>query len=424
MLTIKLKLEEAIEVNDYLNQYNNIVRFAYNRFQEDNSLSEVERQVKAKMNNIGLMDASFIKAACDNARCLKDPKVVFGGKYNWRRYNKGLISKEEYKTNKLKPITVRGSKLDNNGNRKFALDIIENNQIIFKPKKGIKIVAKLPRTKHNKILCKLQRLCELGECCFTCGITNTHIYITFDEAILREQKYRSIKKRILSIDLNPDYIAYVVRDKNKILHKEIVGLKELNEAETNKKKHEDFEISKRIVETAKHYRVSHIVYEKLTIKSSDKGKGKRFNKQCNNNWRRSRFIQNLVKRCNIVGIHIQEVIPEYSSFLGQINNPDDYDSIAAAIELSRRGLLYLRKYYYNENIEVKGEIIGIQKELPAFLADRWKKKLSCAGIFSTYLSLYEEIKKAKYSYRLLFDFKSFSFRLSSRKSLTYTFLYN
>lgn len=34
MITIKLELTEKLNLNYYLNQYNNIVRFAYNRFQE------------------------------------------------------------------------------------------------------------------------------------------------------------------------------------------------------------------------------------------------------------------------------------------------------------------------------------------------------------------------------------------------------
>lgn len=110
-------------------------------------------------------------------------------------------------------------------------------------------------------------------------------------------------------------------------------------------------------------------------------------------------------------------MPEYSSFIGQIDNEKEYDSIAAAIELSRRGLLYLRKYYYNENIEVKGMVVGINLKLSDALADRWKKKLKYLGDFSSYKSLYDEIKKMRYSYRNLFQFSWFSFRMKSIKSL-------
>ena len=418
MITIKLPILK-IDITDYLNQYNNIVRFAYNRFQEGLIASEIERSVKSTMNNIDLMDASLIKSAVDNARCLKKEKIIFGGKKNWKRYNQGLISKEEYQEKKLKPLTVRGSKLDHNGNRKFQLDL-DNNRVVFKPKRGVEFIAKFPSTKRDSMLKKLQQLCELGETCFTCGITNNHIYITFDETIFCDGKYRPIKKRVMAVDLNSNYVALVVRDKDKIIHKEIIGLLKLNKSKTNKKRHEDYEICKRITETARHFRVAHFINEKLDIKSSDKKKGKRFNKMCNNDWRRRRMVTNIHKRCNIIGIHVQEVIAQYSSFIGQIDNDKEYDSIAAAIEISRRGILFLRKYYYNENIDVTGKIIRIKEEINTQLADRWKKKLNVDFIF-TYKNLYDQIKKLKYSYRSLFQFDWFSTRMKSKKSLVYVY---
>lgn len=416
MITIKLKLENRIDITNYCKQYTSVFNFAYNRFQEGLTLTQIGRKVKLTMNNINLMDASLIHSACNKVKQIKDRKnVILGGKKNWRDYNKGLITKEEYLNKKLKAVSVRGEK-SHKGNRKFKLDIIKNNQVLFKPKKGIEFKAILPRTKHYSTLCLLQKLCELGESYFNCAINNEYIWITFDETILRKEIYKSIKKRILAIDLNPNFISYVITQNEKVLYKEVIGLKDLNKEKTNKKKHEDFQIVKRIIEKAKHYKVAHIVYEKLNIRSSDKGKGRAFNKACNNDWRRSKFLGNLNKHCNIIGIHTQEVIAQYSSFLGQINNEHEYDSIAAAIELGRRGLLYLRKCFYKENIEIKGKIIGIDKNLSKDLADRWKKKLNLNFDLKTYKPLYEEIKKLKYSYRNLFQHNWFSLRMKSRKS--------
>lgn len=56
------------------------------------------------------------------------------------------------------------------------------------------------------------------------------------------------------------------------------------------------------------------------------------------------------------------------------------------------------------------------RKLPKHLVDHWKKKLNVKK-FTTYKSLYLEIKKLGYSYRHFFDVKSFSFRLKSVKSL-------
>ena len=62
---------------------------------------------------------------------------MFGGRSNLRRYLKGYISKDEFKDHRLKPMLIAGE-TRHKGNRLFDLDF-ENNNIIFKPNKGIKI---------------------------------------------------------------------------------------------------------------------------------------------------------------------------------------------------------------------------------------------------------------------------------------------
>ena len=60
MITIKLPVQNKIDMSNYLNQWNSVVRFAYNRFHDDDNLSlnEVERLVKSIMNNIDLREFS------------------------------------------------------------------------------------------------------------------------------------------------------------------------------------------------------------------------------------------------------------------------------------------------------------------------------------------------------------------------------
>lgn len=415
-----MKLAEPIDITHYMRQFTSVYHYAYNRINEGLSQNDVRRLAK-KLNNIELLDVSLVYEAVDSAKCLiKKVKqtVVFGGKKNWREYNKGLISKEEYKKKKLVPIFVRGETISRlKGNRKFRLDM-ENNQVIFKPKRNTKIVCKVESTKRNKTLLKLQRLCELGETYFTCRLSNEHLWITFDEKILQEKEYRPIRRRILAIDLNPNYIGVAVRHGKSIIHKEIIGLKELNKRTTNKKIHEDYEIAKRLVGIAEHYRCEYFAHEKLDIESKDQGKGRKFNKLINNDWRRSRIINNLTKRCNILGIKVQPILPEYSSFVGQMQHEDEYDSVAAAIEISRRCHLFV-SYYIDRSIqEVKGNVVGIMRKLSRELADRWKKKLGTKKL-TTYKSLYLEIKKSGHWYRNLFHDEWFSSRMKSEKSFVF-----
>lgn len=419
VITIKLKLTEPIDITKYQKQFTSIRNYAFNRFIEGHKQNLIENMVKSKLNNIDLMDVSFQKEAVNEARTFikEDQKtVVFGGKKNQKDYQNKKITKEEYQNKKLSGIMVRGEVGRRKGNRKFQLDT-KNHQVIFKPSIGTKIYCKYETTRQDKTLSKLQKLCELGTSYFTVRLKPDYICISFDEKILKEKEYKPIRKRICAIDLNPNYIAVVVRHGKSIIHKEIIGLRQLNQCgNTNKKKHEDHEITKRLTDIAKHFRCECFAYEQLNIKSSDKGLGKRFNKFCNNDWRRNRIVQSITKWCNIIGIKTQEVVPEYSSFIGQIRNEDDYDSVAAAIELSRRAWLFVSYYHYKDEQEVKGNVVGIMRKLPEHLADRWKKKLDVKK-FTTYKSLYLEIKKSGYSYRNLFDIRSFSFRLKSVNSL-------
>lgn len=416
MITIKLKLIEPIDIEKHQKQFTSIRNYAFNRFIEGHKQNSIEHMVKSKLKNIDLMDVSLQKEAVNEARTFirEDQKtVVFGGKKNRNDYLNQKITKEEYQQRKLSNIIVRGE--TGRGNRKFQLDAT-NHQVIFKPNQKTKIYCKYEKTKQDKVIHKLQKLCELGTTYFTARLAKDYVYIMFDETILKEKEYKPIRKRICAIDLNPNYIAVVVRHGKSIIHKEIIGLFHLNKANINKKKYEDHEIAKRLIEVAKHFKCEYFAYEQLNIKSSDKGLGRKFNKFCNNDWRRNRVIQSITKWCNIIGIKTQEILPEYSSFIGQVRNEDDYDSVAAAIELSRRAWLFVSYYKHKDVQEVKGNVVGIMRKLPKHLADRWKKKLNVEK-FTTYKSLYLEIKKSAYSYRNLFDPKSFSFRLKSEKSL-------
>ena len=161
----------------------------------------------------------------------------------------------------------------------------------------------------------------------------------------------------MAIDLNPNYIGVAVRHGKSIIHKEIIGLKELNKQTTNKKIHEDHEIAKRLVGIAEHYRCEYFAHEKLDIESKEHNKGRRFNRLVNNDWRRKRIVGNMTKRCNILGIKVQPILPQYSSFIGQVQHEDEYDSVAAAIELSRRCHLFVSYYVDRSMQEVKGNVV-------------------------------------------------------------------
>ena len=90
MTSIKAKIKNEIHVEDYIREFNNVKRFAYNRFCEGKTLSEVYHLATKKLNNCNLLDASFRESA------------VFKGKEVYDRNGKGVIFGTKSAFNKLK----------------------------------------------------------------------------------------------------------------------------------------------------------------------------------------------------------------------------------------------------------------------------------------------------------------------------------
>lgn len=408
MQAIKLSCSHHIP-QTYFNQFNAIVRSAHNRFLEDDSrsLSEVEKLIKTM--NLPLMDASFIKMAVNKAKSLPKEKIIFARK-QFRKLKYHKIDKQDYLKAKNSTILLRGSKADNNGNRKAQLDLA-NNQILFKPAKGISFPIQVNNDRRLKQLKQLQSLCESGTQGFTLEIGHDHVSIIFDESVFAIKQKQLKHDRVLAIDMNPNYIGLVIKNQFITFHKEIIDLRELNKVNNKHKKlHETAHIALRLIELAIHYQCSVIAYEQLEIKTKDHGKGRRYNKLVNNSWNRAKFIQILNKHCVLNGIKALPIHAAYSSFIGCMMYPDDIDSIAAAIEIHRRAMDYIKSFTYK---------IFPEMEL-SDLTTRWKEMLNCEISSLTWKELYVEWKSQPgLSYRLLFDNRAveFSFSLRSDKSM-------
>jgi hypothetical protein len=155
MKTIKLpyqisELDSSI-VKKYRQQQSIIIRYAYNRFLENKTEKEIRLLCK-NLNNIDLLNSwlvqSAIKKSSEIFKRTKDSKIIFGGKYNFINRIQNKISKDEYQNNRLLPITSVGESIQK-GNRLFNFNIIEDNSIVFKPSRNIKIKLQLPKLKKN-----------------------------------------------------------------------------------------------------------------------------------------------------------------------------------------------------------------------------------------------------------------------------------
>ena len=127
---------------------------------------------------------------------------------------------------------------------------------------------------------------------------------------------------------------------------------------SNKKNYEIIQVAKNLINKCCYYKVENFIVEDLNIKPEDKYKGKNFNKLINNQWLRCKFLNNIKKRCKIFKINYLEVLPQYSSFIGNImfrslNYPDQ---VLSSIEISRRGYEFKHQYILKDKPQLKNII--------------------------------------------------------------------
>jgi len=121
------------------------------------------------------------------------------------------------------------------------------------------------------------------------------------------------------------------------------------EYQNRKRKYELIKVCYKIDVLMNIWKCSNMVIEDLVIRSSDKGKGKEFNRLCNNVWCRHLIKNKLNMLANIHGYKLIEVNPAYSSFIGNLlfGNYNTPDMVASSIEIARRGYKkYVKSWFY------------------------------------------------------------------------------
>ena len=431
-----------------MKQYSSVQHFIYNRFADGFSQKQIKEQIK-NLNNIQLMNSWFIQCAFYDIP--QKEKVIFGGKKNYFDRLKGKITKEQFKLNKLSSIYSIGEIVNKSvkSNRFFHLEQ-ELDKIIFKPNKDTRIQLNLIGVGNRiSILKKLYQKQENKEIKIGYKLDLNYVYICFEETDIQKFETKQIKNRILSLDLNPNYIGWSIVDwksesEFKVIKSGIYSIKELNDKDfnlkgkhysseskdriylSNKRNYEILQIAKNIINKAIYYKCQIVSVEDLKINSDDKNKGNKFNKLVNNLWNRNALVNNLTKRCNIFNIKLLKVKPEYSSFIGNflyrsLNLPD---MILASIELGRRAYEYYNQYI-SRSKEIKKNIV--RPNLTEFreLYLKSLEEFELQPIYKDLIELYYEFKKSKLKYRLSIDQFNLQFSsLNSSKSNVSAFIFS
>jgi len=402
MITYKLR-NDTRSLAALNREFSRAIRMSYQAWRNNTGLSLSQIEAHLKCLKWTHMDASLIKMAVNQAKNLRErPDVIFGRKWFERlKWHKGDVTanKTAYLAARNTGMLLRGSSNDPNGNRKAQLDII-NSQVIIKPKRGIAVCLGLTMSpKWRKSLMRLQLACEQGSAYFNIQINDDSVCISFDEQAIEENRgYTPVRSRILSIDSNPNYLGIVVADQDKIVHKEIIDLYDLNHkrVRSTKKKHEKYQAVRHIIRLARHYRCESIAVEKLHMPGKDHKKGRVFNRLVNNTWHKNLIHNSLKKWCAIYSIKFIPVIAAYSSFLGCIENPGEFDSVAAAIELNKRAQRALNHQKYDllpKNFD------------PESIPTQWKEMglaALLANEITSWKELYDWCIRTKFSYRVCY----------------------
>ena len=440
MITMKIKYEASDEAKAFIlkcrRQYSSALRFAYNRVIDGWNGKQIRDAIKFELNNVGLMDSFMASCAEQEASAIfksikssdnPNVKYIFGGRKNFIRRCKGLISKEEFDTRRLTQLLVVGE-ANCFANRKFRINE-DFQSITFQINKNshyrlnlIGVYGKRRRT--------LEKLYEL-QCAKATPITykldSEYVYLSFDETQVEHYKRdNAIQNRVMAIDMNPNYIGWSIVDWKgeadyNVVRQGVFSVKPINDMANellkdktdssdpkktyieNKRVHETYEVSKKLIRICLHYRCEMFTIEDLDIRGKDSGRGRGYNRLVNNNWCRNSLELNLQKRCNIFDIKFVKVASNYSSFVGnfvfrRLNLPD---MVLASVEIGRRGYEYNLQYIEKKK-DIKRNIVfpdceaykaSISKSLEEFGLDD--------GV--SLLDAYEALKKSGTRYRLSFD---------------------
>jgi len=438
MLTLKLKYicEDSCEqdlILDYMNQYTHVFRVAYNKLYKQEKVKQADL---LKLNHIDLLDSWWIASAMVDAKMLynrfKNKKVIFGGKRNFLKRCKHQIDKETFNLNRLSSLTSIGEKKSGTksvyGNRKFKLTA-DLKQVTLKLKNK-KVKLNLIGNYSKNLLHKLSQIYKhqiSDDTPLTYKIDTQYIYITFDESIVLNTKLNlnQINNRVLSLDLNPNYIGWSITDWKsssefnvvksgvysfKTLTDKIQDLKgkgfssesSVRKYLNNKLEYETYQIVKTIIKKAIYYKVHLIGIEDLSIKSKNLNKGSYLNGLVNNKWLRTKFSICLEKYCNIYGFKLQKAKPEYSSFIGNflfrsLNLPD---MVLSSIEIGRRCYEFYNQYISKQNKIQKNIIQPNLKDFNSLCTKSLEEFNIQSTEFKDLKDLYYIFKNSKLTYRV------------------------
>ena len=456
---IPYSCENVNEILPYIEQYNSVLRFTYNRRRDNhdldisaNEFDKLIHRFQNQMNNVELIGSYLKDSANIAAKGLiekhgLDP-IIFGGKNLFLQRCDDKISKEDFKLERLSPLYSVGE-ANQHGNRMFQLLDLET--VLFKPSMQKHFILKL-HSIGQKRLETLKRLIVLQNTKsipITYSLDMNYVYITFDMNRLNHQEYNVIPNRVIAVDTNPNYVGYTVVDwKSSTVYQvidsgfyEIKPLTDYSDSlkvssdsveakyVTNKRKHELIHIAIELATKARHYKCEVFAIEDLSIPTIDNKKGRKYNKLVNNGWNRNLLLKQIKKHINCSSTTLIEVDPAYTSKIGNILYRKEYlvDACLASIEIGRRGLEFFNQYISKRKPKEKIVIFPDLDSVKSVLIQSLEELNMCKEIESwqDFTSL---VKDSKVRYRVSYSeslnkYSGVLFRKFHKRKYLITYVY-
>jgi len=422
LVTYKIKYNCNESLLPVIKQYNSVLRFTYNRLLDERLSTKDLTVLQKTLNNTEMIQSHLRNSAIYDSKTLilkSTDTIIFGGKKLFIQRCKQQITKEEFQMERLVPLTSIGE-MCKGANRLFK--IVNNKTISFNLNRNTHYELNLVDvgSKRSRELCQLLKLQANNQIAITYKLDFDYVYLTFDYNMLKNYTYRVKKNRVMAIDVNPNSIGWTITDWSSesyhLIKAGTISIKPLNDFRdsksvassnefhkyiTNKRNHEVIHIAKDLFDLCKHFKCETFAIEKLNMMSSDKEKGRRFNKLCNNVWNRNLLVQQLAKHIRSSSTTFIKVLPQYTSFIGNLVYRQEHlpDECLSSIEIGRRGLEFTNQYIFKRRLQqkiivfpdlesVKSRIVLSLEELNIDVPD-----------FNNWMTLYSAVKKSKQKYR-------------------------
>jgi len=333
------------------------------------------------------LQARLAKQTKPKKRAMNRPPT-FGGRHRLQMLAKGTSKDptkllQEYRNARTAPLFFQGE-ASYKGSRFLDLSAMADGKVILKYTRSfhIPISFRVKNGREKNLFVQLAAMAQERIMPIAVRLSADAIVFTYDDQLLRGRNlqpskafYKEIKARALpedeskalkaaefrrlqanllarekkipnryaAVDLNPNGVGLVVADKlpdgdMNVIDKGFLDFGALLKKKISfaKRKYETSILFKKLFLLLAHYRCAHLICEDLELKNKDLG-SRVANRKTNNHWLRGKAKEQIQKRVVENGMILIEVNPAYSSFIGNILH-EEYDPIAAALELCRRGM--------------------------------------------------------------------------------------